>query len=475
MKPPTATTELTDFPNRFSPMLVKELRQGLRTNLFTTSFILLQGFMVFTVFIGAASTGSASAASGFFWTFLLVTLLIAMPIRGFNALAAEKQNNSLDLLQLTRLSAWRITFGKWAALMSQTTLLVISILPYLIMRYFFGGIDLVEEFLILFFTFFASALLTALTVGFSAFPTLLRGFVVAVTGFLSFSFLVTFSFSRSISSFGLFGYSRTDPGFWWQIGGLALACTYVIYFLLDFGASQIASLAENHATRKRLISLFFAIAIILLNLVGVNEELVFILAGMVINLAWIDALTERPSTLPSVLRPFTQSRLYGSSKYLLTPGWHTGILFLIFSSLIFIGIFLIGKDATSFDWSLRNTAMLISLIGSITYPLIFIHLFFPKSNQMFALYVLIQCCTSVISFILALVGDTAKSIGDVLFFCLPIPPVSLIALSDSTGKNHPLYFLLASSIFTLISLAIPLWRARSLYREMRLVQKNSDS
>ncbi|MFK5923414.1 MAG: hypothetical protein QM496_14650 [Verrucomicrobiota bacterium] len=472
MKAPTATTELTDFPNRFSPMLVKELRQGLRTNIFTTSFILLQGFMVFTVFIGAASTGSANAASGFFWTFLMVTLLVAMPIRGFNALAAEKQNNSLDLLQLTRLSAWRITFGKWAALMSQTTLLVISILPYLVMRYFFGGIDLIEEFLILFFTFFASALFTALTVGFSSFPVLLRGFIVAATGFICFYAITIFSFSPTYRTFGS---GRTDPNFWWQIGGIVIAGTYIIYFLLDFGAGQIASLAENNATRKRLISLFFAIAIILLNLAGVDEGLVFTLAGMVITLVWADALTERPSTLPSVLRPFTKSRLYPSAKYLLTPGWHTGILFLIFSSLIFISIFLFSDGILYSDWTIVNAAMLISLIGSITYPLIFIHLFFPKSNQMFALYILIQCCTVVISFILALVGDTSKSIGDVLFFCLPIPPVSLLALSDSAGKNHPLYFLLASSIFTLISLAIPLWRARPLYQEMRSKKTNPES
>ncbi len=472
-----ATTALSDFSNHLSPMLVKELRQGLRTNLFTTSFILLQGFMVLTIFIGAASEGAASTAGGFFWTCLMVTLLIAMPIRGFNALSSEIQNNTLDLIQLTRLSAWRITFGKWASLMSQTTLLVISILPYLAMRYFFGGIDLIQEFLILFFTFFASALLTALTVGFSPFPVLMRAFVVGATGVLAFSWVVGLSFSRTYGGTSFFS-SGITSGNWWGVGGFVLAGLYLIYFLLDFGASQIASQAENHATRKRLISLVFALAVILLLLVGVDGKIVITLTTLVINLAWIDAITERPSIVPSVIRPFARSRIFPSLKYLLTPGWHTGILFLAVSTCLLLVSFFLSRSFMLSPWTMKESAMLVSMIGSITYPLIFIHLFFPTSRQMFGLYVLIQCCTAVVTMIIAFVGDAVSSLGDILFYCLPIPSICFAALTDSAGKSHPLYFLLASSIFTLISLAIPFWRALPLYKEMRrnsksLIEKNN--
>ena len=108
-----------DFSDRLSPMLVKELRQGLRTNLFTAAFILLQVFMVLSLMIGAAfSGGGEDTSGGFFWMFITVTLLGVMPVRGFSALHKENQINTMDLIQLTRLSAWRITWGKWLALAS---------------------------------------------------------------------------------------------------------------------------------------------------------------------------------------------------------------------------------------------------------------------------------------------------------------------------------------------------------------------
>lgn len=463
-----ATSPLTDFSDRLSPMLVKELRQGMRTNLFTSSFILLQVFMVFTVFIGAAAEGDTSAISGFFWFFLITTLLVAMPIRGFNALTSELQLNTMDLIQLTRLSAWRITLGKWAALMSQTTLLVISILPYLVMRYFFGGIDLIYEFLILFFAFFASALLTALAVGFSAYrSTLLRGFILVAAGIFFFSFIMGISVTRALGAGGIFGSaSIITTEFWWTIATLILTGLYTIYFLLDLGASQIAPQAENHATRKRLITLTYVIAILLMAFTGVSGEMVSILAALAIVLAWIDAITERPSILPSVLQPFGKNRFISITRYILAPGWHTGIIFVIVSGLAFLCLSA-GITHVTHTWSLDEWAMIISLIGAVTYPLIFIHLFIPNSKQMFGLYMLIQCCTFVIAMLITAVSESISGLHDKLLFIFPIPAVSIAALSSSPGKHEAMYFLAASTIFTLLSLAIPFWRGIPLYKSMR--------
>lgn len=462
-------TPLTDFSDRLSPMIVKELRQGLRTNLFTTSFILLQGFMVLTVFIGAAAEGGSGVVSGFFWFFMVATLLFAMPIRGFNSLSSEQQLNTMDLIQLTRLSAWRITFGKWAALMSQTSLLVVSILPYLVMRYFFGGIDLIQEFLILFSTFFGSALLTALTVGFSAFKSvLLRGFVVVAMGFFLLSVVPSLLFSRMYLGSGLFGSGITDPDFWWGILAFALAGLYTIYFLLDLGASQIAPLSENHAVRKRLVALVFMLAILSLAFAGVNRTLVTVLATLAIVPAWVDAITERPAIVPRVLRPFAAKRIYSTAKYLLTPGWHTGILYLAFTAPILIVWLFYMIPPPSSNELLEQWALFTSILGTISYPLIFIHLFIPKAKQMLGLYILIQCCTLLIASLIAFVSEAVTDLGDILYYCFPVPAVSLFALSEN---NNPSYFLLASLIFTLLSLAIPFFRALPLYRQMCVTTK----
>ena len=55
---------LTDFPDRLSPMLVKELRQGLRTRSFVAVFMSLQAILaVVLLAAGAAATAAVMLPS----------------------------------------------------------------------------------------------------------------------------------------------------------------------------------------------------------------------------------------------------------------------------------------------------------------------------------------------------------------------------------------------------------------------------
>ncbi|MCF6312911.1 MAG: hypothetical protein L3J39_10720 [Verrucomicrobiales bacterium] len=475
MTTPSTTTKpsipTSDFPDRLSPMLVKELRQGLRTSLFTSSFIILQIFMVFTVLIGAAGGGNKNT-SQFFWFFLIATLLVAMPFRGFNALSSELQLHTMELLQLTRLSAWRITLGKWTALMSQTCLLVISVLPYLVMRYFFGGVDLIQEFLALFFAFLGSALLTALAVGFSAYNSvLLRVGIIFGTIVFGMSGLIPMTFAFAGGG-GALGGGVTTASFWWAAGGIVFIALYTMYFALDIGASKIAPRAENHATRKRLISTAFACILSLAGFFFIHAEWPYIFAVLAIALAWLDALTERPATFPSVIRPFQKNILFSTAKYLLTPGWHTGILYFICTAPIVASIFY--YQVMSPD--LVGLTTTVSMVAFVTYPLIFIHLFVPNSKQMLGLYILIQFCTLIIASFITGASESIAKIGDTLYYCLPIPAVTLIGLNNSNViEDRPLYFLFSSSAFLILSLLIPFWRARPLYKQMKACDHKLDT
>jgi hypothetical protein len=73
-QPDSLAMRMNDFPAGFSPMLVKELRQGMRTNLFTVAFILLQTVMILSLLAGLSDPGS-SEVDGFFWFFIVVILL----------------------------------------------------------------------------------------------------------------------------------------------------------------------------------------------------------------------------------------------------------------------------------------------------------------------------------------------------------------------------------------------------------------
>ena len=174
-----ASSKHSDFADWLSPMLVKELRQGMRSRIFVAAFYLTQLLMILsTVFslIAASRTDNVPSdlfgfLSGLFWFMVSVPLLFVMPLLGFAALHTEMKAGTLELVFLTRLSAWRIVAGKWTAFMAETLLLVCAILPYVMLRYFLGGVGVIEDLQSLFFLLLASALLTATTLAMSPYES----------------------------------------------------------------------------------------------------------------------------------------------------------------------------------------------------------------------------------------------------------------------------------------------------------------
>ena len=163
-------THLTDFPDKLSPMLVKELRQGMRARSFTVLFLVFQGVLAFILLTASAVTSSdhsGSFASEVIFSLFAGAALFIQPMRGINALSSEITGNTIEMMVLTRLSAWRIVFGKWIAIVSQTALILVTIIPYLILRYFFGGMILAGELVFLALMFLTSMSLTAVMVGLS--------------------------------------------------------------------------------------------------------------------------------------------------------------------------------------------------------------------------------------------------------------------------------------------------------------------
>ena len=476
-----------DFPDRLSPMLVKELRQGMRTNLFTAAFILLQVFMVLSLMIGAAfSGGGEDTSGGFFWMFITITLLGVMPIRGFSALHKENQINTMDLIQLTRLSAWRITWGKWLALASQTMLLVTAVLPYIVLRYYLGGINFVAELFALLMITLTSMVLTAVTVGFSAFPSvLLRGAVAAGLLFVLFGVGVNgFVFSAMGGGSSIFDdifSSSTGAEFWWGLFATLVTMAYICYFFLDLGASRIAPESANHATRKRLIGFGYVLLALGLPLVIQNlpSEGLIILAVMVLLAVWIDAITEKAALVPSIFRPFRRKSLYRIWVSFLTPGWHTGVRFMVLTgavALLLIGInpdvFGPGSGNEFFDFEFLTFCF--SLAGILLFPLTIILLFFHAvtfSRYFFGLYVMIQVCTWLFTAMISAVSETSRNIGEILYYLIPIPSVVFVA-NASFGAVSEGYMLIASITGVVLCLIVCAVRMRLLFKKMHLILRD---
>lgn len=455
---------MTDFPGRFSPMLVKELRQGMRTNLFAVAFILLQAVMVLSLLAGIADPGSP-ASTGFFWFFIVVALLVVQPLRGFGALSSEFTLNTMDLIQLTRLDAWRITFGKWTALNAQTLLFLTGVLPYLVMRYFLGNVNFVVDLAALVYVGLGSALASAITIGCSAFKHfVLRGLLVLGFGI---GFIVLFVATQTmIFRTGIGGFSLPSMCL------AVLAMLYGCFFFLSFGASRIAPLSENHSTRKRLVALGFVALSLGFVWLGA-EEAAYLVVALILGFACVDALTEPLPVFARVLEPFRKNPLLRLAAWVFTPGWLSGILF--FLLCVWIWITLAAFDATAGFASLPPSepqtmlTALLSVANLFLFPLVFIHLFFPKhasGSFTFGLYFFIQGCLAALTAMVWILSEGMSRFDDLIFALVPIPSVLLVAVEDGgASRDFELVYFAAAVLTLVLGIAVPFLRQREAVRE----------
>lgn len=339
-------TGLRDFSDRLSPMLVKELRQGLKSWVFTGGLMVMQLCLLIMALLSMEEGGNVPGITRMFWYSVAGTVCILLPMRVANALRDESAGNTLDTLLLTHLSAWRITLGKWLATCALQALVTVTVLPYLLLRYFAGGVNTPMELAMLGLFLLFGIVVTAVMLGLSWFRYFLVRAVVMLAVLLGSLLLcsgVIVSISRGRELLQPFYENMRWPGliFWLVIA------FYLAFFFLDFGASRLAPMSENRSTRRRLV----ALAVLLVcgtccvlraawsaGPAGFGSSAVgYILAnmlGVAMLLPAIQAVCERPVNLAPVLTPFIKRGWLGRiTAWLLLPGWHTGVFF----SLLILG------------------------------------------------------------------------------------------------------------------------------------------
>ncbi|MDG2125109.1 MAG: hypothetical protein P8J87_15510, partial [Verrucomicrobiales bacterium] len=115
-----------------------------------------------------------------FWLFCETIFLVVLPFTGFAALQSEVTGSNIQLLLLTPLSRWRVVSGKWFLLAALSALILISLLPYFVVRYFFGGIDIVQTAFLAAWILTINAPINAIIVGASAYKNqVLRFWMIA--------------------------------------------------------------------------------------------------------------------------------------------------------------------------------------------------------------------------------------------------------------------------------------------------------
>jgi len=446
-------------------MLVKELRQGMRSKIFMAAFYLTQLLMILCVIFNLTAASNSGMPgelldflNGLFWFMISVPLLFIMPIRGFGALHGEMKTGTLELVFLTRLSAWRIAAGKWTAIMVQTLLLVCAVLPYVVLRYFLGGVNMFEDLQSLLFLLLASAALTGITIAMSPYESkLLRAlFIFGLIFGLPFLAGIIFSYVADSARGG-----SLEP--WPVYPGLAIFLPAFLMLCWEISASHIAPPAENHALRKRLLGLFFLLTAPVFVLIGIAAPVAFVAAFFFLAVVGIDALAEPLVMAKSIDRFFFRHGVAGRVLSLFfTPGWVSASWYVALVALLGGGLLAVQGQ---FDDDNRTLAYL-AFLGALLFPAALIRLFKPSTKRFLGFYIGLQFFLSAVTLLIAMMSELS---GQPLFpWICPIPiSVFLLNLVGLIKPDQTAQFLLVTALVTATCLGILLVRTLTPLRDIR--------
>ena len=441
-----AKTRLRDFSDRLSPMLVKELRQGLKSHVFTWGLIAMQLALVIMVLVSTEEGNSPDVNTAFWWS-ITGPVCLLLPLRVANALRDEMSANTLDTLLLTQLSAWRITLGKWLATCALQVLVAVTVLPYLILRYFAGGVNMPLEAAWLGIYILFGMLTTAVMLGLSWFPHFLMRAIVML-GILGLAAGFCNVTIEEISRSNNYVLDELYDIFRWQGVVFFLTLTvWLSFFCLDLGAGRLAPISENRATRRRLV------ALAMLAVCGAccfaefpHAEVAYVLTillSMAAMFPAVQAICERPVNLAPVLLPFVKRGLAGRlAGRLLYPGWHTGLFFalLLFVCMAGIGIWHYMKmleEHSMSGWSYRREYKEYAVpflaagtaLGAMIFPLVAWHFTRGMARWDFWRWLLLLIFAGSLHLFVTAIGD--KKSPSTLYINYLLPSGVALVLPDA--------------------------------------------
>jgi hypothetical protein len=444
-----------DRSDLLNPILVKELRQGIRGTLFTGAFLLLHVLMLSAggFSLATANEGPArSAADGLFWFLVTIPVLVILPLSGGASMAGEKTAHTLEPVLLTRLTARQIVVGKWASVALQAALLISSILPYVVLRYFLGSVDVIPEVLGLLNLWVSCLILTAIAVGLGALRSsaLVRWLLLLAFG----GYLLT-----QLQSFLLFWSPWSPLGFRgrWQTfliaAALGLIGTIVLLFL-EVGALMLAPPAEARSHRIRLLAL---VALLLgacvsegggsTVVIGRFETVLLSWSLIVVTGVAITVACEDVKDIPGLYAPFF--RRTGLRRYFrafLTPGWPSGVWL---TSLFLAGVAFIFWPRVAAG---QRVPFFVALVGTVFLPLAVVRVLLRSRFKTLPTYLLIHALSGIPAVVYGL-GQLSddKTLSAVGVATASVAPLSALILGDLPAWT--LYVLATLAVLSVVAVS----------------------
>ena len=248
-------SRVSELPDWLAPMLVKELRQALRTPFFLIAFVCVHVGALIALMIEFRRLTNDQFASGLgatpvlqlFWGMVCVAVVGVLPMRNLGVLHAATRKGDVELVIVSGLSTARIVVGAWLVQCCLTLLVFIALSPYIVFRYFFGGVEVVET------TILAVSILGA-------------------------------AFASNALVIGVSGYAN--------VGVRLLLLTLSLLIVVGFGSAGMEFLIESHAIN---LGEFFHVLIFLYWLVSLILLFSFYtICGLQVGRAHLDVAIGRP-------------------------------------------------------------------------------------------------------------------------------------------------------------------------------------
>lgn len=421
-----------DFSDRLSPFLVKELRQGLRGKVYLALFLLLTlALAVYSIaFIGDDPANASRGERGLFNAIIFIAIAVLLPLNALGAIGEERRGRKIELVMLSRVKARGVIAGKWLTAAMQSCMLTALIAPFVVLRYFAGGVDMTTDIVLLAFSLFCGLTFTAVTLCASAFLTethpviggLLRGIILLVS--LWVGLWGAFALGEP------FGISRDHLPM--MLTALATLVISVPVFL-EITASRLAPEAENHDGVIRLLGIVAALATVGVT-VAFNATpdalrggtmfggfiilacLLFTVFGVPLEQITYRTPTDRFGSL---------GRLVG--KAYLSPGMIAGFTFaLTVLPVAALCLWFAGNGSSKQE---SMTLALCQFWAAALWPLIPIHCLRLHGARRFVVWLLLQLAGGIVAILAHTQHIMDKSLFDIL------PTTALFNLKHNTAST----------------------------------------
>ncbi len=383
-----ANAWLEDVSDRLNPILVKETRQALKSRQFIVTFLLmLIAAWLISVF-GTLAAGDSlefgSAGRDLFTSYFVVLALaifVVVPYSAYRGLLNERDQTTLELLNITSLSPRQLIWGKLWSAMAQVFIFYSAIAPFIAFTSMLQGFDVALVAFSLGISILVTLCLTMFTLMLAAIPQdkHLQGLMTGAV-FLGLLFVLSMIFS-AVPLMLMETMPVEEKEFWIVVGSIVVAGLSFFFLFTQIATAHLTFDADNRSTGIRIACtvqfvLYWSVMAFAQFMLGsstfsssVGAAFTATWAVLYMAICGFFAATESDFVSRRVRRGIPKTELLRMLATPFLPGGHRGFLYLVLHlaliPVILKWVFVDSFNASHWEgwWTITFLLYVVAYIG----------------------------------------------------------------------------------------------------------------